>query len=78
MSSITLTRTAECTSQNHVTIAVTGDVTHTFHGDMDMLTDPITDAEKDIFIKCLIRLGKIGRTRAQLRNALSNGVTVTL
>lgn len=31
MASITLTRTFECAAQNHIAIAVTGDVTYTFH-----------------------------------------------
>lgn len=33
MASMTLQRTHECSALNQVTIAVTGDVTYTFHGD---------------------------------------------
>jgi hypothetical protein len=78
MASMTLTRTAECAAQNHITIEISGDVQHTYHGDMDELTAPVTEAEKDAFVKLLIRFAKIGRTRAQIRNALGNGVTVTI
>lgn len=78
MASMTLTRTSECAAQNHITIAVTGGVAYTFHGDMDDLTSPITEGEKDAFIKVLIRFAKIGRTKAQVRNALTAGVTVTI
>lgn len=78
MSTMTLTRTFECPAQNHVTIVVAGDVSHTYHGTMADLTSPITDAEKDAFIKALIRFAKIGRTNAQVRTALTNGVVVTI
>lgn len=78
MASLTFTRTWECASQNHVTINVTGDVTYTFHGDIDDLTRPVTEEEKEAFMKVLLRVAKIGRTRAQIRNALANGYTVTI
>jgi hypothetical protein len=78
MASLTITRTTECPAQNHVTLSVTGDVTHTYRGDMDDLTSPVSEAEKDAFIKLLIRFAKIGRTRVQVRTALTNGVTVTI
>ncbi len=78
MSSLTLTRTQECAAQNHVVITVTGDVTYTYRGDMADLTGPISDAEKDAFVKLLIRFSKITRTNAQVRTALGNGATVTL
>lgn len=78
MASLTITRTVECAAQNHVTLTVTGDVTHTYSTDVADLTAPITEAEKDAFIKTLIRFAKIGRTNAQVRTALTNGVTVTI
>ena len=78
MASLTITRSSECAAQNHVTLVVTGDVSHTYLTTMDNLTDPVTDEEKDVFIKLLIRFAKIGRTRAQVRNALTTGVTVTI
>ena len=78
MASMTITRTAECAAQNHVTLAVTGDVAYTYHGDLDDLTAPITDADKAAFLRVLLRFAKIGRTRAQVRTALANGFTVTV
>lgn len=78
MASIILTRTAECAAQNHMDISVTGDVTYTFHGELEDILSPITDAEKDAFIKVLLRIAKIGRTKAQVRTALGNGYTVTI
>ena len=78
MATMTLTRTVECDAQNHFTIAVTGDVSYTYHGTMADLTGPISDSEKEAFIKLLIRFAKIGRTNAQVRTALTNGVTVTI
>lgn len=78
MSSITLTRLSECANQNHVIIQVTGDVTYTYYGDMDDLTSPVTEDEKDAFVKCLLRIAKIGRTKAQVRSALTAGHTVTI
>ena len=78
MASITLTRTAECANLNHIVIAVTGDTTYTYRGTMDDITSPISDDEKDAFIKVLLRLAKIGRTNAAVRTALGNGYTVTI
>ncbi len=78
MSSLTLTRTFECAAQNHITIAVTGDVTYTYRGTLEEITAPVTEEEKEAFIKVLMRVAKIGRTRAQIRNALTNGYTVTI
>lgn len=78
MASMTITRTWECGALNHVTLAVTGDVTYTYHSDMNDLTAPITDEEKAAFVRVLIRFARIGRTNAQVRNALTSGVTVTV
>lgn len=78
MASITITRTSECTSLNHVHLEVTGDAQYSYDGTMDDIMSPISDSEKDIFIKVLLRIAKIGRTTAQVRNALTNGYTVTI
>lgn len=78
MASITLTRVSECASQNHMHIAVTGDVTYEFNGELEDILSPITDTEKEAFIKVLLRIAKIGRTKAQVRNALGAGYTVTI
>jgi len=78
MASMTIQRTFECANQNHVTLNITGDVQYTYHGDMTDLTEPLTEDEKHAFVKVLLRFAKIGRTRAQIRTALTNGVTVTV
>jgi hypothetical protein len=78
MASITLTRTAECAALNHITIQVTGDATYTYRGAMDDITQPITDYDKEAFIRVLLRFARIGRTNAQVRTAIGNGYTVTI
>jgi len=78
MSSITITRISECASQNHVVLEVSGDVSYTYRGDMDTLTAPVTEDEKEAFIKVLMKIAKIGRTRAQIRTGLTNGYTITI
>ena len=78
MASITLTKTNECSSQNHLIVSVTGDVICTWHTNLDDITEQITDEEKIAFLKVLMRIAKIGRTRAQVRTALTNGYTVTI
>jgi hypothetical protein len=78
LATLNIIRTTECPAQNHVTIAVTGDVAHTYHGDMADFLAPMTNDEKNAFVKGLLRFAKIGRTNAQMRNALTNGVTVTV
>lgn len=78
MATLTITRTFECTAQNHVHLNITGDVSHVVRSDMVDLTAPLTDEDKTTFIRALIKLAKIGRTNAQVRTALQNGVTVTI
>lgn len=78
MASLTITRINECAAQNHVVLTVTGGVSYTYRGDMDELTAAVTEDEKEAFIKVLLRVAKIGRTRAQVRNALTNGYTITI
>ena len=78
MSSITITRTSECANQNHVVLEVSGDVSYTYRGDMDALTSPVTEEEKEAFIKVLMKIAKIGRTRAQIRNGLTNGYVINI
>jgi len=78
MASINLIRSVECPAQNHVTIQMTGDLNHEWHGTVDDLKSPMTDAEIETTIKGLIRLLKVGRTWAQVRDLLANGYTVTI
>lgn len=78
MANITLTKSTECASQNHLIVAVTGDITFTWHTNLDDISESITDDEKIAFLKVLVRIAKIGRTRAQIRTALTNGYTITI
>lgn len=78
MASLTIQRTYECAAQTHVTLTVTGDVSHVYHATLAEIIAPLEDHEKDTFIRALIKFAKIGRTTAQIRTALTNGVTVTI
>lgn len=40
--------------------------------------DPVTDEEKEIFLRLLLKIGKKTRTKAQLKTLLNNGWTVTI
>ena len=78
MSTITLQRVVECSAQNHVTIVVTGDVTHTYRSTMEELLAPMNDEERDAFVKGIIRFAKLTRSAEQVRTALASGVAVTI
>lgn len=78
MSSITLTTTRECTSGNHITISVTGDVTKTTTIYAPDMLGAITDEEADAFLKVLLRIAKKGRTNAQVKTMLTSGMVVTI
>lgn len=78
MSSITLTTVYECAGGDHLRINVTGDVTATIPLYYPEVLEPITDAEKEAFLKVLLRVAKITRTKNQIKNALSNGYTLTI
>lgn len=78
MSSITITRVLKCESGNHVTLRVTGDTEYTWNTTVAEMMSPISDEEKEVFLKVLFRLAKIGRTNNQVRNALTNGYTITI
>lgn len=78
MSSITLTTVYECAGGDHLRINVTGDVNATIPIYYPELTEPVTDEEKQIFLKVLLRIAKITRTKNQIKNGLNNGYTVTI
>jgi hypothetical protein len=67
-----------CASENHFTLTATGDVSYTTHFSVDDFLAPLTKNEKDAFLKALVRFAMIGRTSAQVKTALINGVTVTI
>lgn len=78
MAAITLTATDICAGDNHYTLTVTGAAQHIEVFTLDDMLAAITDDEKRAFLRVLIRIAKIGRTRAQVRTALLNGYTVTI
>jgi hypothetical protein len=78
MSSITLTTVYECAGGDHLRINVTGDVADTipvYYPDMLL---PISDEDRQIFLKVLLRIAKITRSKNQIKNGLANGYTVTI
>ena len=78
MSSITLTTVYECAGGDHLRINVTGDVTATIPIYYPDMLEPVTDEEKQIFLKLLLKIAKITRTKNQIKNGLVNGYTVTI
>ena len=78
MTTITLTTVFECAGGDHLRIAVTGDVKDTIRLFAPDLAGTITDEERAIFLKVLLRLAKIGRTKSQVKTALANGYTLTI
>lgn len=78
MSAITVTLTSICSGGNHLTFAATGDATQSQVVDLSLLTEPLTDQEKEAFIKVVAKLARNGRTLVQARNLLQAGVTVTV
>ena len=78
MSTITLTTVYECAGGDHLRINVTGDVTATIPIYYPEVLEPVTDADKEIFLRVLLKIAKITRTKAQIKNGLVNGYTVTI
>lgn len=78
MGSITLTKTRECADGTHLTISITGDFTGTINFYAPDLMEPITNDDREAFLRVLLRLCKKGKTMAQVKNALNNGITVSI
>ena len=78
MSSITLTTVYECAGGDHLRINVTGDVTATIPIFYPDTLEPVTDADKEIFLKVLLKIAKITRNKNQIKNGLAAGYTVTI
>lgn len=78
MGTITLTTVYECAGGDHLRISVTGDATDTLALYANDLTGPISDDERAIFLKVLLRLAKVGRSKQQIKNALASGLVVTV
>ena len=78
MSTITLLKTYECAGGDHLKITVSGDVSGTIAFYAPDLGDLVTEEDKEIFLKILLKIGKKTRTKAQLKTLLSSGWTVTI
>jgi hypothetical protein len=57
---------------------VSGDASATAQGEVADLSAPITEADKQAFVKIISKMAKSGRTLAQARTLLQAGVTVTV
>ena len=78
MATLTLRASDYCGAGNHFTLTATGDVSHSCRYEANTFGDPLTEEEKDAFLKALVRFAKIGRTLTQVKTALQNGAVVTL
>ncbi len=79
MASITFKKVYECAAGDHLRLTITGDVPSQEIGVyLPDLTGSITDEEKQAFLKVLLRVARIGRTQTQIKNALTNGYTITI
>jgi hypothetical protein len=78
MASVTITLTSVCSGNNHLTFTLTGAASKTVRTDLNDVTTALTDDDLEAVIKGLVKLGKIGRTNAQLRTLFQAGVVVTV
>ena len=77
MATITITRTQVCPANNHVTLTVSGDRSTTIRTSIEDMFDSLNIEDVKSFIIVMLRLHSSGKTRAQMRNALITGVTMT-
>lgn len=78
MSSITITLSGTCAGGNHLTVVVTGDKTATVPLSLSDLTEQITSDEAVAFTKIIAKMARAGRTLAQARALMQNGITVNV
>lgn len=80
MATVTITLDSVCSGQGHVhldTQVNAGAVTeYMFH--IDELLTGFTEEERRDVLRGILKLHAIGKTRAQMRTALQNGLTVTV
>lgn len=80
MATIVLTLASVCAGGGHANISVT--VNGVNKGSFAVATDdvlsPLPDADVPIVLAALVKLRMIGRTKAQVRNDLLAGLTVTV
>ena len=79
MANITLTKVYECAAGDHLRLAITGDVPSQEIGIyLPDLAISVSEEEKQVFLRVLLRIARIGRTQNQIKNALTNGYTITI
>ena len=79
MASITFKKVYECAAGDHLRLAITGDIPSQEMGIwLPDLAEPISDHDKEVFIRVLLRIARIGRTQTQIKTALTNGYTITI
>lgn len=78
MATITVTLTGICAGGEHLTFSVTGDAALTVRMSLSEVLAGLSNEDKEGFVKSLVKLGKIGRTNAQLRTLFQAGVTVSV
>jgi len=80
VATITLKTTYECAGGDHLMIASTGDVVDTIAVYAPDLVGEVSEEERQIFLKVLLRISLITRTKAQLKTTMSSaqGLKVTI
>ena len=76
MSAITVTLTGICSGGAHLTFTVSGDRSGTVPAELREMLQPITEEEAQAFVKVVTKMARAGRTNAQARTLLQNGVTM--
>ena len=78
MATITTKLTATCAGGDHLTFSITGAKVMTVKSNTSDMLAALTDQEAEAFVKCLIKLAKVGRTNAQVKTLFTTGVTITV
>lgn len=75
---ITVTLVSVCAGGEHLTFEVTGGATATVKSARSEMVEPITEEEKQAFVKILAKMARAGRTNSQARAILESGVLVSV
>lgn len=79
MANLTFTKVYECAAGDHLRLAITGDVPSQEIGIyLPDLAISVSEEEKQVFLRVLLRIARIGRSQNQIKNALTNGYTITI
>jgi hypothetical protein len=78
MTTLTLTASKLCKAGNHFQLTVTGDVSYVLHTSADEVMAPVTEEDKEAFLRVFLRLYARGKTRNQVKQALVAGLEFTL